>query len=209
MTVIPAQLFDLSGWKLTNDQNVQITDPALLTYTDSNYYVRSAVVFRAHCGGIPVPGSSYARCEYREMNADGSPAAWSTSVGTHTLSLHQRVTVLPPVKPEVVIGQIHNADPQILVTLTGTLLTVRYYKEGLVFVLDTNCRLSQWMDVQIVAHAGLVDVYYNGTLKASRPLDIAGCYFKAGCYVQSSTSTGDLPTSYGEVEVSALTVTHV
>jgi hypothetical protein len=34
------------------------------------------------------------------------------------------------------------------------------------------------------------------------------CYFKAGCYLQSNTSTGDLPTAYGQVEITHLSVSH-
>jgi poly(beta-D-mannuronate) lyase len=39
-------------------------------------------------------------------------------------------------------------------------------------------------------------------------MQAAGCYFKAGCYVQSNTSTGDLPTAFGQVEISRLEISH-
>jgi poly(beta-D-mannuronate) lyase len=64
------------------------------------------------------------------------------------------------------------------------------------------------MDLTITASGGYVDVVYNGVPKAHVALDIGGCYFKAGCYVQSNTSTGDLATSYGEVEIASLVIEH-
>lgn len=208
--LLPADLIDLTAWKFTNDRNVQTTDPALLTYTDADYYVRAAVVFRAHCGGVPVPGSKYARAEYREMNppSGSTPASWSTTTGVHTMTLRQRVTKLPPVKPEVVCGQIHNTDPQVLVTLYGTLLTVRFYQLGFNITLDGNYRTGTWMDLVITASGGYVDVVYNGVPKAHVATDIGGCYFKAGCYVQSNASTGDTAGSFGEVEIVSLVISH-
>jgi hypothetical protein len=35
-----------------------------------------------------------------------------------------------------------------------------------------------------------------------------GCYFKAGCYVQSNTSTGDQPSAYASVDIAELVVSH-
>jgi hypothetical protein len=34
------------------------------------------------------------------------------------------------------------------------------------------------------------------------------CYFKAGCYLQSNTILGDLPTAYGQVKITGPVLSH-
>ena len=124
------------------------------------------------------------------------------------MDLTQRITHLPPVKPQLVCGQIHSiTEYLILVILDNDKLYVRY-KDEVAGVLDENYQLGTYFDMKIEAARGYVDVFYNGTRMAHWATDADGCYFKAGCYVQSNTSTGDLPTAYGQVEISRLVVSH-
>jgi hypothetical protein len=208
MRLKPGHVVDLRTWKVGLPTTNEVKNPALEDYSDASFKVVQAVQFTARCGDKAQPGSKYARAELREMNSDGSNASWSSSHGTHTMTLTQRVTHLPVVKPSLVCGQIHSdTDYLILVVLTGNELTVRYIND-VVGVLDTNYELGTSFDLTVVASGGYVDVLYNGARKVHHPMDQNGCYFKAGCYLQSSTATGDAATAYGQVEISSLTISH-
>jgi hypothetical protein len=210
---VPADLIDLSCWKLTlpTGKAQEIQQPGLATYTDPNFGLAptgDAVRLTAPCGGGTTSGSSYPRCEFREMTAKGALAAWSTSSGTHTMSIRQRITHLPVVKPHLVAGQIHDAnDDVVMVRLEGTRLFIESGGDE-VALLDAAYNLGTAFTVDVTATGGYIDVAYNGTRKMHKAYKRTGCYFKAGCYVQSNTSKGDAATAYGQVEILALTVTH-
>jgi hypothetical protein len=107
-----------------------------------------------------------------------------------------------------VCAQIHNdTDYLILIEINGRTLYVRY-QDAVAGVLDDNYQLGTYFKLKVQASLGYVDVFYNGAHKLHYLLAAAGCYFKAGCYVQSNTSTGDLPTAFGQVEISSLSVSH-
>ena len=93
------------------------------------------------------------------------------------------------------------------VALDEKTLAVRYV-DDVVGVLDDNYQLGTSFDMKIVAANGYVDVYYNDVIKVHQAMAKTGCYFKAGCYLQSSTATGDVATAYGQVEISDLTISH-
>jgi hypothetical protein len=207
--VKPSQVIDLSNWKINLPTgNMQISQPQLSSFYNPAFEVVEAVQFTALCGGQPQPGSAYPRSELREMNPDGSTASWSPATGTHVMQLTERITHLPVVKPQVICAQIHNGtDYLILVELNGQTLYVRY-QDSVASVLDNNYQLGTFFDLKVQASQGYVDVFYNGAHMVHYPLNAPGCYFKAGCYVQSSISTGDLATAFGQVEISSLTVSH-
>jgi hypothetical protein len=207
MRLRPAQVVDLRQWKIGLPTTAEINNPKLESYSDPSFQAVQAVQFTVHCGDKAQPGSNYPRSELREMNADGSNASWSSTSGTHTMELTQRITHLPVVKPSLICGQIHNADYLILVQLTGKTLAVRYV-DDVAGVLDEDYQLGTSFDMKVVAANGYVDVYYNGVLKVHQEMAKTGCYFKAGCYLQSSTATGDVATAYGQVEISDLTISH-
>jgi hypothetical protein len=207
MRLRPAQVVDLRQWKIGLPTTVEINNPKLESYSDPSFQAVQAVQFTVHCGDKAQPGSKYPRSELREMNADGSNASWSSTSGTHTMELTQRITHLPVVKPSLICGQIHSADYLILIELTGKTLAVRYV-DNVVGVLDDSYQLGTSFDMKVVAANGYVDVYYNGVIKVHQAMAKTGCYFKAGCYLQSSTATGDVATAYGQVEISDLTISH-
>jgi poly(beta-D-mannuronate) lyase len=207
--LVPSEVLDLSSWKLnlpTDDQ--EVLPPQLAGFSDPAFQVAEAVAFTAECGGEAMPGSQYPRSELREMNPDGSNAYWSTTVGQHTMNLTQRITHLPVVKQQLVFAQIHG-DPEylILAEIDQQALYVRY-RNSIAGVLDTRYQHGTFFSLSIRASGGYVDVFYNGIHKVHQPLIADGCYFKAGCYLQSNVEKGDLPTAYGQVEISQLTVTH-
>jgi hypothetical protein len=89
-SVTPAQLLDLSSWYLSVPDNINVTERELLGGChDTAFEVAQAVQFTARCGDPVQPGSHFPRSELRELNPDGSKAAWSTDAGVHTMELTQ------------------------------------------------------------------------------------------------------------------------
>ena len=146
------------------------------------------------------------------MTAAGSQnAAWSTTAGTHTMTITQTITHLPIAKPHVVAGQIHDAaDDVVMIRLEGTNLFVEGGGNDLGTLLS-NYALGTRFTVRLVAAGGRIRVYYEDL--ATPKVDVASsatdCYFKAGAYTQSNPAQGDDPSAYGEVVIHALAVTHL
>jgi poly(beta-D-mannuronate) lyase len=207
--VKPSQVLDLTTWKINLPiRNQQVTQPDLSAFYDDAFKVVQAVQFTVMCDGQAQPGSAYPRSELREMNVDGSQASWSTTSGVHRMDLTQRITHLPVVKPQLVCGQIHSdTEYLILVEVDSNKLYVRY-KDDVAGVLDKDYQLGTYFNMTIQAAQGYVDVFYNGAHMVHQALDADGCYFKAGCYLQSNTSRGDQPTAYGQVEICKLAISH-
>lgn len=223
---LPSAVINLTDWKLnipvagSNGFSKEIVQPELNTYADDYFHVNAAgdaVVFRAHANGVTTKGSTYPRSELREMqNGGADKASWSIASGggTHTMEITQAVTHLPTQKPHVVVGQIHDADDDVIV--------FRLEKKKLFIdhngtagpVLTSNYQLGTKFAVQFVAGGGAVRCYYNGVYVESYPSTATGCYFKAGMYTQSKTTEKggredkDDANAYGEVEVFNVMVSH-
>ncbi|ADP78246.1 polysaccharide lyase family 7 protein [Pseudofrankia inefficax] len=222
---VPAQILDLSKWKLTlpvtsapgadstnGREAAQISRPALRTFSMAPYFTptgdNKGVHFRAPVNGATTPGSSYPRSELREMSADRVPAAWSSTTGTNTMSIREAITHLPTRKPEMVAGQIHDANGYVaMIRLDGSRLYVEHDGQN-VGDLNTHYVLGTVFRIRMVAAGGLVSVYYNDKAPVTFPLREGGLYFKAGCYTQSNLSKGEPPDAYGEVALYDLRVSH-
>jgi len=217
---LPSDVLDLSNWKVTLPIDTshagspdEYRQPELDGYEHPDYFhvndARDGVVFTAHCGGYTTSGSGYPRSELREMTSNGSAnASWSTTSGTHTMEIRQKVTHLPVAKPHVVVGQIHDAGDDVIVfRLEGSTLFVDENGERGP-VLTSNYQLGTEFTVKFVVRNGGVECYYNGQYIYTYQVSTSGCYFKAGCYTQSNTSRGDAPTAYGQVIIYDLSVTH-
>ena len=226
-TMYPAQCLNLMGWKLTlpigsSGNPNEISWPALRTFTVSPYFQLNpsgpGVIFQANAGGVTSGNSDYPRCELREMTSDGKDQmAWSTTSGKHTMMVTEAFTHLPEAKPEVVGGQVHNdKDDVIMIRLSGSRLFVEHNGSSLGDLAATY-KLGTFFNLKIQATGGRIQIFYDDMVKpkvdeaeatacgsSGSPL----CYFKAGVYTQSNTSTGDKPTAYGEVIITALSVTH-
>jgi len=220
----PSQILDLTSWKLQLPTNAageftgryaEVLQPMLARYVLAPYFVvrGDAVQFRAPTNGLTTSGSMYPRSELREM-ADGgrTQASWSTTVGTHTMTIEQAITAVPTVKRHVVAGQIHDG--------TSDVITIRLELPRL-FVdhggthgntLSTNYVLGTRFTVKIEVADGQIQVYYNGAATPADTYAKAGSsmYFKAGAYTQSNCQREPAcgPTNYGEVHISRLDVTH-
>ena len=218
----PAECLDLLNWRLTLPVDTvrregtpdEVGQPDLKTFSDGrSFYVDdrgTAVVFRAHCGGDTTKGSSYPRCELREMTENGTKrAAWDTGAdAVHAMTMKVAITATPPVKQHVVCAQIHHAEDDLLmIRLEGTKLFIERNSVGDV-MLDRKYKLGTPFEIKIQAGAGKVNVWHNGELKMNWRVSQSGCYFKAGCYTQSNPSKGDREESFGEVLIYGLRVEH-
>lgn len=212
----PGEVFDLANWYLTLPTGTPehpdtVHQPDLATYSSPFFRLddsRTGVVFTANAGGATTKGSKYPRSELREM-AGTQEASWSNVTGTHTLSLHGAVLSLPPVKPEVVVAQIHDEDDDVLlVRVEEDELLVEWDDGDSQAILDPAYRLGAAYDLRIVAMRGRVEVYLGGERKAEIPRSGSGWYFKAGCYLQSNVDRGDAADAVSEVVISQLTVSH-
>ena len=213
---MPAGVINLTNWKLTlpigGDDAAEVTQPELAQFRDPRYFdvdaLGAGVVFRAPVGGATTGNSEYPRSELREMTAGGKKqASWSGESGTHVMTINQAITALPTGKPEVVAGQIHDdEDDVVMVRLHGSKLFVEADGRQ-VGVLDPAYRLGTRFTVQLLATGGTIRVTYNGIKTVSLDHDGDGYYFKAGCYTQANEDNGG-EGSYGEVVIHALTVQH-
>jgi poly(beta-D-mannuronate) lyase len=199
-----AQEIDLGPWKLTLPTGApqEIQDPSGFS---SEHFQRSphGLRFRAPVEGATTRGSSYPRCELRERDA-----AWSTTRGTHVLTIRQAITRTPTRKPHVVAGQIHDArDDVVMVRLEGRRLFVEGRGKDL-GVLHPDYLLGTFFTVRIEASGGRIRVDFDGARKVDVERAAEGCYFKAGVYPQSNPSQGDAAGDYGEVLVRSLSIEH-
>lgn len=217
---LPAQVLDLSKWKLTlpikgdGTNPKEIKQPALATETNDWFkVVGDGVAFRGPVNGFTTSGSSYPRSELREMNSDGSQASWASNDGkVHTLTVTEAFNHLPNTKPHLVGAQIHDASDDISVfRLEGSKLYVTNGNDAHAFLADANYVLGTKYEAKFVVAGGKVQAFYNGKLVATIVKDFSGAYFKAGAYTQANC-TNSSPCSadnYGETIIYSLAVSHV
>jgi hypothetical protein len=217
----PADVLNLTNWKETlplgsNESPTEIKQPALKTYVKSPWFVPTSdckgVQFRAAVNGVTTSGSGYPRSELREMSSNGSEnASWSASSGTNTMVIDEAITHLPNDKPQVVAGQIHDADDDITVfRLEGTNLYVTDGNTTHHKLVTSNYQLGTRFQAKFVASGGKIKAYYNGTLQTTISNSGSGLYFKSGAYTQANCDNSDpcSDSNYGEVIVYGLTVSH-
>lgn len=222
----PAQILDLSNWKLTlpigSGSPDEIKQPALATYTIDPWFMLTpdcmGIKFRAHTASpVTTNNSNYPRSELREMTNNGTAnASWSNTSGTHVMFIDEAITAVPIGKQHVVAGQIHDASddvivirlemPKLFVDINGV--------EGP--TLDAAYTLGKRFSVKFVAANGVVDIFYNNNASPAYTLNkaISNSYFKAGVYTQSNcareTEYGSTcsDTNYGEVVIYNLWLQH-
>jgi hypothetical protein len=213
---VPGQVLDLHNWGLTLPTGASgkpdtVLQPQLASYTSPFFQLdaaRDGVVLTSEAGGVTTENSTYPRSELREMDGE-QRAEWSNRSGVHTLEVRQAVIALPPVKPEVVTAQIHDAEDDVVeIRLEDNRLLASYDDGDGEFVIDPAYVLGTPYDLRIVAAAGHIDVFYNGALAGGAALAGDDWYFKTGSYLQSNVSRGDAADAVGQVVLYALRVTH-
>ncbi|MEJ3653526.1 polysaccharide lyase family 7 protein [Actinomycetes bacterium KLBMP 9759] len=212
----PADLLDLSSWKLTLPEGEEgkpreVMPPALPEFSNEFFRLTDAgdaVLFTAEVGGVTTKNSSYPRSELREMQG-GENASWSNTSGRHVLNVRAAILAVPKVKPEIVAAQIHDGDDDVLqIRLEGERLMVQYDDGAGETVLDPAYSIGTPFDISIIAADSRIEVLYNGTKKADLDESGTGWYFKVGAYVQSSPEKGDQVGTPGTVAVYSLELSH-
>lgn len=221
----PSQVLNLVDWKITlptgsSKNPAEIKQPELATFNINPWFIvvpeGNAVRFRAAVNGATTSGSAYPRSELREMADNGKTnAAWSSRKGTHTMFLDQAITAVPKIKQDVVAGQIHDDDEDIIVIrLNYPILHVRI-DETNVYTLDSHYTLGKRFTVKFIVSDGLTKVYYNNGPDPVYTFSkkYSDAYFKTGVYTQSNCSKEGSPSlcnddNYGEVIVYKTMVTH-
>jgi hypothetical protein len=225
--VAPGGNFDLSRWELqlpTGSAGSPTTiSPAKLAgsngFTDSYFFTNKtdgSMSFWDPENGVTTPNSNYSRSELREMNTDGSAAAWSIP-GTHTLTATVKATEIPS---SVCVGQIHLSEGS---GSTKPLLELFYHSNGDVYMgieqtpaggnektykVGNVALGTQWSYVISLTGGNTIGLTLNGT-KTTWPLPSSfngyPMYFKAGDYDQTSGSSS---TVGAKVQFYALTIHH-
>jgi hypothetical protein len=220
----------------------QTTGADLGTFVDPiNFYPATAaddganiVVFHAATDGFTTSSSSYPRSELREMviNPDGTPAfasgraveaSWGCNDGkTHSFEYVGAWLHLPELKPQVVMGQIHNANDDVIEILGDGLavsgkVTITYRFRGATsstHILD-NYTIGTYLHFKVTASGGTIRIYCVDmtTPKATiTGVSDTGCYFKVGCYTQESVGKQGSAAAgqYGQTALKSVTPpTHV
>lgn len=219
--LVPGDILDLANWYVTlptgkpkRPDTVHV--PEILKYADTNFKVNTTgdgVEFTGPCDGVTTENSGYPRSELRETRGKDL-AAWSSSSGVHEMTFSGAVLHLPVAKPEVVIGQIHDSEDDVLmIKCSGETLGVMY-KGKTVKIIDAAYKLGTRYTVRISVEKDTISVFYNDmgkpvyTVKGEKSK--AENYFKVGCYTQSNPSKGkSKPGEYGQTVVYSAKVTHV
>lgn len=217
----PASILNLTNWKETlptgkQGSPTEIDQPQLATYSIDPWFTPAAgctgVQFRAAVNGVTTSGSGYPRSELREMTGGGSAeASWSTTSGTNTMTIDEAVTRLPSEKPQVVVGQIHDADDDVAVwRLEGSKLYVTDGDNSHYQLVTDNYQLGTRFTAEFVTNGGKITAYYNGALVATLSVKSSGDYFKAGVYTQANCDNSAPCTAgnAGESVIYGLTVSH-
>jgi hypothetical protein len=213
------EIIDLRRWKLTlpagdSESLTEILPSALRTVTSTFFAPTErcdGVAFRAPVTGSTTKGSNYPRSELRELGADGSPAAWSSSAGTHSIAVMEAFTALPKGKPELVGLQIHDAADDVSVfRLEGNKLYVTSGDDPHHQLIDPDYRLGTVFTAAYLVTNNTIWAYYNGRAVARLPGRLSGAYFKAGAYTQANCSNSSpcQASNYGETVIHALRVQH-
>lgn len=193
-----------------------VHQPALATYSSKYFELtpeHDGVVFRCWHGGVTTSGSLNPRTELREETNGGTAhATWNAGDGLHSLTVVGQVNRLTRLKPHVVLHQIHGATDDVTVwRLEGTRLWITAGDNPHAHLVDGNYQLGQRYELTTFAEDGALTYFYNGqqvsyTAWSTDP----GCYFKAGCYLQSNpkSAPGESTSEYAEVVINSVHVQH-
>jgi hypothetical protein len=209
------------NWYLTLPTGAQgspdtVRMPKLATYTSAFFQLndtRDGIIFRTWHGGVTTSGSPNPRSELREETANGTQhAKWNAGTGRHSMTAVGQVNRLTKVRPHVVLHQIHGAADDVTVwRLEGAKLYITDGDNPHGYLVDDAYQLGTRYELITSVDGGTISYRYNGrdlpyTLRSTD----AGCYFKAGCYLQSNPASakGESTSEYAETVIYNVTVTH-
>jgi hypothetical protein len=183
--------------------------PELRNYQSDFFSVLPEGIFMAApVDGATTPNSKYPRCEFREVNPDGSLAKWDGSKGSHTMKVVTSVRMTPKNKPELCIMQVHDSKDDVFM--------VRFEKDQLVIsgvaipkgkkILTKKVGLNEDIVIDFKVSNGKAILTVNGDI-TQYPFNYKGCYFKTGAYVQSNRSFDD-KGQLGAVLLKEVSISH-
>jgi len=195
-TPLPNRVIDLQDWALAiPTPSAEIKQPTLDRYSSQFLkpnFLLNGVQFTAPTDGTAQPGSSFPRTELRHI------PTWNNSVGTHRIQIIGSVDILPEAFPSLVIAQVHDADRYVvIVQVIGPRIFVKV-DDREVGVLDDNYQRGQIFTLTVTAASEEIVVTYNDKPPVVALTPCNGCYFKAGAYLQSRTTT---PNDVGQVTI--------
>lgn len=146
------------------------------------------------------------------MNGEDE-AAWSSTSGTHTMTVTQAFMKLPTGKPHLVGAQIHGGGDDVTVfRLEGKNLYTTDGDNTHGNLVDNNYVLGTKIETKFVVSGGKIQAFYNGKLVTTLNKELDGAYFKTGAYTQANC--GNIPAAdcnannYGETKIFSVTVSH-
>ncbi|SOD62261.1 Alginate lyase [Streptomyces zhaozhouensis] len=218
---LPSDVLDLDDWKVTlpigdDEDPTEIFQPELDGFSHDPYFEVTpsgeAVRFRAPVDGVTTGGSSYPRSELREMEPGGEDETeWSSTSGTHIMTVREAFTHLPEERPWVVGAQIHGGDDDVtVVRLEDDELWITEGDTRHHHLLTDEYELGTVFEITYVVSDGEIEVHYNGELATTLDHSDSTNYFKAGAYTQANCQNSSPcdEDNYGEVEIHELTVEH-
>lgn len=155
--------------------------------------------------GATTKNSKNSRSELREMADNcGKEASWSSSQGTHEMTITTNVQAVEGNLP-VVVGQIHDAEDDTAVfRVEGTNLHITNGDDSKWKVISNAITIGKPFTVKFLVQSDVIKFFLDGKEVASQPHKFGGAYFKAGNYLQSN-GRGD---GTAKVQITALEVKH-
>lgn len=196
----------------SSPENLYIKKAELDSRYKPMFYVSGgAIQMTCTAGGVHSPNSKYARLELREMKDENwEEAAWSSTSGKHVLEATMSVKHNFVKKPELVVGQIHDADDDILqIRVVGNTLKIAGMDDKYNKVIDPNFVQGKVFSYRVEVQSGRIKVFYNNVQVFDEANSGGSWYFKVGTYTQTSPAvSGEDPDAKATVSLSSVKVTH-
>jgi hypothetical protein len=200
---VPSDILDFSRWKLTRPDGKEIMPDKLVAgYEDIECFFANAegdgVVFLVDIDGklnATTPHTTYSRSECRELELDGSKAAWDSETGLFIMRGQLRITELPDGKPSLVFGQAHDdLDDIIMAQCYGSELFISESKGkdkgSIKHPLITNYKKGSLIDYELSFSPMGINAMINGKKIDTIKKVVDDAYWKFGCYSQANKSNG-------------------
>lgn len=173
------------SWKLTLPCSKETLE---INKTIEPYYIINGdeIVFKCESNKGTTPNTKYSRCEYREMNKDGSKASWTMN-DDKELKFSFKLVEKPEKRPRIVVGQIHDSKDDVIELLIDFTKGKPFYEvmhntTHYGNIVD-DFQLNKWYDVSIKVVKNKIISTCEKTITVESKAK--GCYFKVGNYLQS------------------------
>ena len=215
-------MINLNLWKLTlpigkKGKPTEIGPKQLADYSSEWFYwLADALVMVCGVGGVTTGNTKYNRTELRELNADGTLAAWATNQGQHDMVFDVAVEQMPGGnKPECVIGQIHGGGDDVttfrFITNANGLVSIWISSgdKSRAYLVTDAYQLGQRIRLGFHAGGGVIRYSVDGKFV---PFSLAvvdkDCYFKVGLYPQTLEALVNGVPNGARLSLFGVTVTH-